>query len=158
MRGLPLLIISVIDPKHTRYQGKGQPHEAGYDSLLTARNFIKQAIQLPGARSRSSPLPAATGAALSSAISAGDSRNPGFPSKHSGHHKVAHKNVFTTLPTDESDLAKEIQALNVTNADAELIPPFSSATWRVYGNKLRVFGTYERVCTLNGVCISAIAR
>lgn len=30
----------------------------------------------------------------------------------------------------------------------ELIPRYGTAFWKVYGNKLRVFGTEERVCSV----------
>lgn len=50
MRVYCKLIAGGIHPEHTRYQGTALPHEAGYDSLLTAENFIKQAIELPDAR------------------------------------------------------------------------------------------------------------
>ena len=35
-------------------------------------------------------------------------------------------------------------------AAGDLMPRFDSAFWEVYGNKLRVFGTEEGVCFLNG--------
>ena len=50
----------------------------------------------------------------------------------------------------------DIAALNLTQGqdrasgeqDNKLIPPFNTNFWRVYGNRLRVFGTVEEMCDL----------
>lgn len=60
--------------------------------------------------------------------------------------KFAHQNLFDTLPED-TDGSDELDELI---DEAKLIPSFSSPVWKIYGNKLRVFGTSERVCALDG--------
>ncbi|KAL1857729.1 hypothetical protein Plec18170_002953 [Paecilomyces lecythidis] len=45
---------------------------------------------------------------------------------------------------DEEAIAQKVK-------DGELIPRFGAPFWKVYGNKLRVFGTEERVCILGKV-------
>lgn len=153
----------MIDPKHTRYQGKGQPHEAGYDSLLTAKNFIKQAVQLPGPKSSQLPskiepqrngpasvkLTRTQEAVIPKTTAAKNSRQEDITTAKPGSRFV-HENVFATLSIDDTDLVTEFNALAVAEPNPELIPSFSSHIWKIYGNKLRVFGTEERVCDLNG--------
>lgn len=41
-------------------------------------------------------------------------------------------------------------ATNGRSGRADLMPPWHSTFWKVYGNKLRVFGTAEGVCELHG--------
>ena len=118
----------MIDAKHTRYRGYEKPHEAGYDSLLTAKNFIRQATQLdvsPELPSETAPYQA------QSSTTAASKHAPRF----------AHQNVFATLG---ESLDSESAAVDGNKR----VPSFSSPVWGVYGNRLRVFGTYERVCML----------
>jgi poly(A)-specific ribonuclease len=151
------MISAVIDPKHTRYHSHEQPHEAGYDSLLTAKNFIRQATQLrdafpgPSQLISKTPLPGS----LNQTKSIGISSTKPSPDKDTPGSRFAHQNVFATLTdgdneASDSDLASEFDGVTVANADNDLIPSFSSPIWKIYGNKLRVFGTYERVCILDG--------
>ncbi|EED22830.1 CAF1 family ribonuclease, putative [Talaromyces stipitatus ATCC 10500] len=140
----------VMDNLHTRYRKKACPHEAGYDSLLTAQVFIKQAVQLPGARTRSILQPTqatrkgnptvqhTSGVALD--ISKETSTND------QGGHKQKFGTNFSVFETTE--LENSIDKLAIPDGGHELIPPFSSPVWKVYGNKLRVFGTHERVFEL----------
>ncbi|CRG84169.1 Protein translocase subunit SecA [Talaromyces islandicus] len=150
----------VIDAKHTRYRRAQHLHEAGYDSLLTARNFIKQASQLPEARR----MPAAEPPEISETKPAHDlivdvvdkaltrpaanSKDLSFAELQS---KFAHQNLFDTLIEGTDGPEELIDEPNDDDREmATLIPSFSSPVWKVYGNKLRVFGTSERVCALDG--------
>lgn len=144
-----------MDEKHTRYQNTACPHEAGYDSLLTAQNFLKQAVQLPGARSRASPAP------LQHSVSVVVQHTGGIEkvtskttlTKHNGNettnsrNKFAGKNVYEAL--EGIDPEATIETLTVADSGPELIPSFSAPVWKVYGNKLRVFGTQEKIFKLD---------
>jgi poly(A)-specific ribonuclease len=143
----------VIDPKHTRYQRAQHLHEAGYDSFLTAKNFIKQASQLPEARHTAPPEVSETKPAHEPIADVVDkaSKRPAGPKNLSFaelQSKFAHQNLFDTL-TEDTDGPEELDEPS-DDDHAKLIPSFSSPVWKVYGNKLRVFGTSERVCALDG--------
>lgn len=58
--------------------------------------------------------------------------------------------VLETVGLDETEVGSVDHDSEVMQKidKGELIPPFQSAFWNVYGNKLRVFGTEERVCLL----------
>ncbi|KAH8705276.1 putative CAF1 family ribonuclease [Talaromyces proteolyticus] len=147
----------VIDSKHTRYQRQEHLHEAGYDSLLTATNFIKQAAQLPGTATRvpglartterKNPKPKIKNQELAT-VSVAKPADTKRLSQTDLRSRFAHQNLFDTLPDDDSedsDLANELEA----GEESPLIPLFSSPVWKKYGNRLRVFGTDERICTLD---------
>jgi poly(A)-specific ribonuclease len=67
----------------------------------------------------------------------------------SSRTKFAGKNVYETL--ESIDPEASIDTLTVADSGPELIPSFSAPVWKVYGNKLRVFGTHERVFKLDSV-------
>jgi poly(A)-specific ribonuclease len=142
----------VIDAKHTRYRRAQHLHEAGYDSFLTAKNFIKQASQLPGARRTTAEPKIPETKPTHQPMAVDVVKKPAAPLKGLSfaelQSKFAHQNLFDTLPedTDSPDESDETS----DDEEAKLIPTFSSPVWKVYGNKLRVFGTSERVCALDG--------
>uniref|UniRef100_A0A093Y1F0 Uncharacterized protein C29A10.09c n=1 Tax=Talaromyces marneffei PM1 TaxID=1077442 RepID=A0A093Y1F0_TALMA len=158
----------IINSKHTRYQNKTCPHEAGYDSLLTAQNFIKQAVQLPGARPRASPLPSIdtliqhtkpvsiqpggvhTATANTTSTKHTDDKNR---STTNSGTKFAGRNLYGALESIslEPTGPESVDTLTMANSGPELIPSFSAPVWKVYGNKLRVFGTQERVFKLDSI-------
>lgn len=144
-----------MDAKHTRYLQTACPHEAGYDSLLTAQNFLKQAVQLPGARSRTLPTPLQHTESVS--VHTGGIEKTSL-TKHFGNEshstmngrtKFAAKNIYEAL--ESIDPEANIETLTVADSGPELIPSFSAQVWKVYGNKLRVFGTQERLFRLGDV-------
>lgn len=150
------LIALVMDAKHTRYRNTACPHEAGYDSLLTAQNFLKQAVQLPGARSRASPAPSQhTESAVAQHTGSIEKASKTTSTKNNGNatmnsrSKFAGKNVYEALESIDPEATME--TLTVADSAPELIPSFSAPVWKVYGNKLRVFGTQERVFRLGSV-------
>ena len=56
------------------------------------------------------------------------------------------------LELSKQSTSKKGQSAEVTSSEAaamSLMPPFEGAFWKVYGNKLRVFGTQEDICDLN---------
>lgn len=152
-----LLIGLVMDAKHTRYENAACPHEAGYDSLLTAQNFLKQAVQLPGARPRASSIASQhTESVLvqhKGAFQKASSKTT--LTTHNDNEtinprtKFAGKNVYEAL--ERIDPEASIDTSTEVVSGPELIPSFSAPVWKLYGNKLRVFGTQERVFKLDSV-------
>lgn len=142
----------MIDEKHTRYRRAQHLHEAGYDSLLTAKNFIKQASQLPEARRMTAATPPISETKPERQPIVDTVKKPTAPSNHLSfgelQSKFAHQNLFDTLPEDTDSLDESDELSD--DDEAKLIPPFSSPVWKIYGNKLRIFGTSERVCALDG--------
>lgn len=66
--------------------------------------------------------------------------------------KFAGKNLYEALETVDSEatgLASSTGTLTVADSGPELIPSFSAPVWKIYGNKLRVFGTHERLFKLD---------
>ena len=59
----------------------------------------------------------------------------------------AHPSLYDVLAEDE--VVEPEPTPFPPHDTVTLMPPFSSDFWRVYGNKLRVFGTVEGVCDLN---------
>ncbi|KAI9702583.1 MAG: hypothetical protein M1836_001063 [Candelina mexicana] len=63
----------------------------------------------------------------------------------------AHPSVYDVLAEDNGEEPETLaEPMPLPAHDTvTLMPPFTSDFWRVYGNKLRVFGTVEGVCDLN---------
>lgn len=83
------------------------PHEAGYDSFVTAKALIRLSRNLEGA-----------------------SEGKQIPVNISLHS------------IDGLEIGRQTESVS------DLMPPFGSDFWAVYGNKLRVYGTEEGVCKL----------
>ncbi|RJE22372.1 CAF1 family ribonuclease [Aspergillus sclerotialis] len=183
-----------IHHQHSKYNRRNVDHEAGYDSLLTARIFIKLSAQLRDAdaskRFGKTPLTPMRGNSWRSAlpelvydgpvpVKTATPRRRGRNKRECfslgrentkassvGHESTENKetttlciqNKFDSLQVDESADRMDIDEPNPTDTNAdqimtkvnrgELIPRFESGFWSIYGNKLRVFGTEERVCDL----------
>lgn len=144
-----------MDANHIRYENTACPHEAGYDSLLTAQNFLKQAVQLPGARSRALPTPSQHTESVLIQHTEGVEKTTSKTTltKHDRNEtiksrtKFAGKNVYEALESIDPEASIDTRPAS----SPELIPSFSAPVWKVYGNKLRVFGTQERVFKLDSV-------
>lgn len=54
-------------------------------------------------------------------------------------------------PHINTSTSNQARAPNHTLTSNLIIPPFNSAFWKVYGNKLRLYGTVEGVCSLTDV-------
>ncbi|KAL5336372.1 ribonuclease H-like domain-containing protein [Aspergillus crustosus] len=130
-----------IHPHFARYQIEKIDHEAGYDSLLTAQVFIRLSTQL-GKRSQTLP----------------DIQPPPTTSQT---RQLDLNNQFSQLQVDASkgpedtDSFGSDEVLGEENSPADakrkakkglLIPRRDFQFWKTYGNKLRVFGSVERVC------------
>jgi hypothetical protein len=100
------------------------PHEAGYDSYLTARVIILLSAKLEAA-----------GNYLS------DDDGGGVPLTADGQILIqTGLGAFTLDPSARSFKDQKKDAF---------MPSFESDFWRVYANRLRVFGTEERVLELD---------
>ncbi|THC97826.1 hypothetical protein EYZ11_002679 [Aspergillus tanneri] len=146
--------------QHNKYNFRKIEHEAGYDSLLTAQVFIKLSAQLrdggiqpdgiassslQGQSSKNEPLK--WGAKQSSGRAAGR--------LNLRTHFDAHE--FETPDVDSKNSSKPAQmtlktshheTVIVKTNNGGLIPRNNEGFWHVYSNKLRVFGTEERVCCI----------
>lgn len=146
-------------------------HDAGYDSYLTAKNFLKLACRLPkehsvesldnggGGPDRSSTSQNMPSAYLDSPEEEEDS-NP--ETLDSDDRNVFHgwdmpDDDAAPYPSEGSDIVpleseeendEEDTDMLLKIAKGELIPRFHSGVWKAYANKLRVFGTQERVMIL----------
>lgn len=184
-----ILTISAIHPQHKKYNKQKVDHEAGYDSMLTAKVFIKLSAQLreggPSKCSGTTPL-ALTGnqdlrgsppdivderPAKPSRLESGQAA---FLSIHENNKtsptgqeatedpeatNIGHRTKFDTLPVGDAadnmdldkppsvDKADEVEIMQMVNR-GELIPRIEAEFWKTYSNKLRVFGTEERVCVI----------
>jgi poly(A)-specific ribonuclease len=100
------------------------PHEAGYDSYLTARIIILLSAKLE-----------ASGTYLS------EDDGGGVSLTADGQGPI--QTGLAALISDSSALSFKDQRQKT------LMPPLESDFWKVYGNRLRVFGTDERVLDLD---------
>ncbi|RDW79165.1 CAF1 family ribonuclease [Aspergillus mulundensis] len=128
-----------IHPHFARYEVQRIDHEAGYDSLLTAQIFLKLSARLGG----DEVVPGGSSMDTSSATTQNRFSN-----------RFSQLQVGKSIDglADESEgsegvLGDHSRANKIRQAaKGNLIPRPYSQFWSVYGNKLRVFGTKERVC------------
>ncbi|KAJ5770224.1 uncharacterized protein N7511_002275 [Penicillium nucicola] len=113
-----------LDPRFTKYRWRAISHEAGYDSMICAMAFIKLAGQIQRGDSIPSP-----------------PKSPDIEDEEAS--PVVEASDHVSLPTTLADTGcPEIHAL----ADkGVLLPRLGSKFWEDYGNRLRVFGTMERM-------------
>ncbi|KAF5866425.1 hypothetical protein ETB97_011977 [Aspergillus alliaceus] len=160
-----------IHHQHSKYNTQKIDHEAGYDSLLTAQIFIKLSAQLRDGGISQRPEPASeleehrdpTG---SYATIPALQENPKGTVEKSQLTKNEPKTSINKLGTRFDVLGVEeinhhIEGITLTPrkssssvdvsrkvANGELIPRQDAQFWKAYGNKLRVFGTEEKVCRM----------
>ena len=162
------------DPEHTKYNNVEAYHEAGYDSYLTAQVAVRLSAKLEreGAyidvERRDSQVSVTSPQDISNRVAkmelgtspgsdgsvklngAAEGFTPsvaGAKWKRSGDPTLgatAKDDLFEYNPRDRKHRHREEQ---ITIAGG--VPRFGSDFWRVYGNKLRVFGTQEGVCVLD---------
>ncbi|RAQ73492.1 CAF1 family ribonuclease [Aspergillus flavus] len=158
-----------VHEQHSKYNSQRIDHEAGYDSLLTAQIFIKLSAQLRDGGISKFPDPVelkgqSDTMGLNNTTLAVPESLKGSVEKESAARKKPLKTPtstklgtrFDALDVEEINDRVESMALksrkssssvDVTRkvANGELIPRYGAEFWKVYGNKLRVFGTEERV-------------
>jgi poly(A)-specific ribonuclease len=175
-----------VHHQHTKYNTQQVVHEAGYDSLLTARAFIKLSSQLRegGTSKRANAVHGQTAQHIPNSIVHGrpseltrveSSQATDLPIGNTNRHpdqtateshkpaaNVGHRTKYDALwedPIDTPDTSMHPEEVKMPLQAGpkeimrmvdrgELIPRFGTAFWKVYGNKLRVFGTEERVCSV----------
>ncbi|KAF7621266.1 hypothetical protein AFLA_011571 [Aspergillus flavus NRRL3357] len=153
-----------VHEQHSKYNSQRIDHEAGYDSLLTAQIFIKLSAQLRDGGISKLPDPVelkgqSDTMGLNNTTLAVPESLKGSVEKESAARKKPLKTPtstklgtrFDALDVEEINDRVESMALksrkssssvDVTRkvANGELIPRHGAEFWKVYGNKLRVFG------------------
>lgn len=112
-------------------------HEAGYDSLLTAQIFIKLSAQLRD------------GGASKYYRAASTDRQPRAKQWPSLRTRFDLLERAKTTDTFSSSIPAETSPQTKKKVETgQLIPRFDAKFWKIYGNRLRVFGTEERMCVM----------
>ncbi|KAJ5785390.1 CAF1 family ribonuclease [Penicillium pulvis] len=151
-----------IDSMHQKYIFRSSAHEAGYDSMLAAIAFMKLSVQL-----QKGPIQYSSPGDLESMKIGVAREKPQIQQMEQRMVEDLMMQEKKALPEDTIDLiefsdsesTKPVQRAALTEAKIgeiaqkvpgeELVPQVDSEFWRTYGNKLRVFGTIERVMHLN---------
>ncbi|KAJ5611140.1 hypothetical protein N7510_007859 [Penicillium lagena] len=143
--------VIAIDPLHVKYSGQELNHEAGFDSMLTATAFLKLSAMLAGGSFKRNKIKQHQPNGGMKRSQQGRS-----PVKKSPEDFFAAENVKSLdmiangwLHTRGSTL-EETGSAEVAHKvrNGELIPRLGSDFWNVYSNRLRAFGTKERVVQL----------
>lgn len=159
-----MLTSTEVHPQHGKYNQEQYDHEAGYDSLLAARLFIKLSSQLrDGGVSKVSTPTQLTGDTqalrqaqnnASNVSTNGTTYEPGddnptdIPKERNEHHILESESGTAALIEAMMSLQVSSEAIDQKVDHGELIPRLGGEFWNVYGNKLRVFGTEEKVCII----------
>ncbi|KXT11067.1 hypothetical protein AC579_8543 [Pseudocercospora musae] len=162
------------DGHHRKYSDTTPFHEAGYDSFLTAQVAVRLSAKLEAEGAYVDVNAAQNGVAgmklTDAALNALNTSpagttngtkdenappNEGFtPSvpgakwKRRGDDTIGQADPNDPFYRDPKDLKWRHIPNHITVKDG--MPAFNSDFWRVYGNKLRAFGTVEEVCNLDG--------
>jgi hypothetical protein len=129
-----------IHPQHFKYSATKVDHEAGYDSMLTAQVFIKLSAQLhremAGRTTQDGVPPGSTVHTVQ--VSA---------QRSTATHTISSR--FEALTVESTESTGVLPQSSITEkANTGLLIPRAPEFWSTYGNKLRVFGTDERVCPI----------
>jgi poly(A)-specific ribonuclease len=136
----------ILHNYHRKYRDEA-PHEAGYDSYLTARVMIQLSTKLEALGTYS----------LDGVAHLDGYANPNLVSYLTCLSSIS--SIGGCMPNDQGLRPFQVWTLR-DNAYAQIqnlgrnMPPFMSDFWRVYGNKLRAFGTVERLINLANYDIS----
>ncbi|KFX94431.1 hypothetical protein O988_06301 [Pseudogymnoascus sp. VKM F-3808] len=144
------------------YQNRHQLHEAGYDSYLTAQIFIKLAAKIHGslrsskdAKHAVDPFELSTGSAgsTSSDEDGGVLLNPVLsPVKKKVRQASLLDSDIEDDMTGSPPLGHDGTESFIADANRknDFVPALTEPFWWVYANKLRVYGTTDEVCDLDG--------
>lgn len=163
-----------LPEKFKSYQTRHLLHEAGYDSYLTAQIFLKLAAKLdvgPPSRNNTAhavdPLELSAGSvdSASSDEEGGAVLDPRPDAPHSANRfqilselspAKTKSRQASLLDSDIEDdmvgsppLGQDGTARQPAHGN-DFAPPFTAPFWGVYANKLRVYGTMDEVCDLDG--------
>lgn len=140
-----------IDSLHSKYLYRGFAHEAGYDSMLTAIAFLKLATHLEGGnipkgeRGRLEEISYGLATPTTTPVQDLFPTLPGngfqdfFDTEEGGEEQQGKEPVLKhVLASTQS------KRINDKVQHGILIPRLGSSFWRMYGNKLRVFGSAEK--------------
>ncbi|KAJ5647744.1 hypothetical protein N7490_004116 [Penicillium lividum] len=152
----------VIDDQAVRYTVRKSSHEAGYDSMLSAIIFMKMSVQLQKGQIQYCKPADLEGMKICVAKEPSQicQMEHQFKEEQAKETKAGISSIETDLiefSDDESSPPKRRSALDESGSEAvakkvqggQLVPRLDSKFWRVYGNKLRVFGTTERIMNLS---------
>ena len=173
-----------VDELHKKYEDVEAFHEAGYDSFLTAQVAVRLSAKLEkegayvdasgttnghenGITKAVNRLKLTETTLEAHAFHAENGTSPpseldGFmPSIEGGKWKRKGDPTLPTLSADDpfeynpKDLKHHHHDAEAEKTLEDGMPRLGSDFWRVYGNKLRVFGTEEGVCVLDGSAADA---
>lgn len=146
-----------VEEHHGKYTDVEAFHEAGFDSFLTAQIMVKLSAKLEregmyktnvedAALQKKTKALALTDEAPTNGHVYSDENNfvPSDPNadwKHGGDPSVG-------PPVPQNRVIKYDNTAQMEAVIEGGMPKMGGAFWRVYGNKLRVFGTEEGVCVL----------
>jgi len=126
----------ILHNNYGKYAKDELPHEAGYDSYMAARVVIQLSTRLEALGTYVDALGSTDGQlerSLARLTLTADQNAPQMK-------------VF--LPLRRCGTLAKVNVLYQESNLAFNMPPFQSDFWRIYGNKLRVFGTFEKMLDL----------
>jgi poly(A)-specific ribonuclease len=147
---------------HDKYRDVEAFHEAGYDSYLTAQVAVRLSSKLRregtfsdtvSGEEKRSMTDRMAAMKLASEASAQTGFTPSDPSadwKTHGDASLGPHDPYDAIPYDSlsSNGSSRYIAPNETLPNGEGMPRFGTEFWKIYGNRLRVFGTAEGLCNL----------
>jgi poly(A)-specific ribonuclease len=150
---------------HDKYRDVKAFHEAGYDSYLTAQVAVRLSSKLrregtfsdliPGEETSISDRIAAMNLSSEDTKTSQSGFTPSDPSadwKKSGDASLGPRNPYDAIPYESfaaNGNSSGYIAPNETLPSGDGMPRFGTEFWRIYGNKLRVFGTSEGLFDLD---------
>ncbi|KAJ5690675.1 hypothetical protein N7462_005067 [Penicillium macrosclerotiorum] len=167
-----------IDTIHSKYLYKTSIHEAGYDSMLAAIAFIKLSAQLSSGAEHGKMPKGKRGRLEDMEIGLVNNPTPAaavrelFPNcrpRMSNSSRNRFQDFFDTEDEGENTSPPTPRTQNLSRMVLEdngsdeiasmirhglLVPRLGTEFWEVYGNRLRVFGTAEKVIRLGGTLMS----
>ncbi|KAJ5083501.1 hypothetical protein N7456_012928 [Penicillium angulare] len=144
-----------VDPMHSKYIYRKSAHEAGYDSMLAAIAFIKLSTQLQKGKAEYSEAARLEFLEVPVAREVPVVIQVARQMKEDMVDAESDPDDMIEFSDDEGPLTYRRRAHPLVDTGCaeiatkvrkgELMPRLGSKFWQVYGNKLRVFGTTERV-------------
>ena len=126
----------ILHNAYGKYAKDEMPHEAGYDSYLTARVAIQLSTRLEALGTYIGDLESADG----------QLEHPLARLALTADWNAPRIKVF--LPLQRCSTSTRVNGLYQESSLARNMPPFQSDFWHTYGNKLRAFGTFEKMLDL----------